>query len=165
MCTLTHTIKTNVRRICPIIILIFKLLKIFICVSQIHLQSDFFYQTNLVIYAPHRVVKCLLLISLFCLTIQPNLLNSNLLHTTIAVLHDVQALGWCRQSLTIHGIARYFLSIGRSSYLVNTSCIIFNNIVKISPDVSKPIILRSPLRHIQSTFCLINMGKNRGGYS
>ena len=27
MCTLTHTIKTNARRICPIIILIFKLLK------------------------------------------------------------------------------------------------------------------------------------------
>ena len=30
------------------------------------------------------------------------LLNSNFLHTTIAILHDVQALGWSRQSLTIY---------------------------------------------------------------
>ena len=33
MCTLTHTIKTNARIMSSIIILKFKLLKIFICVS------------------------------------------------------------------------------------------------------------------------------------
>ena len=28
--------------------------------------------------------------------------NSNFLHATIAILHDIQPLGWSRQSLTIY---------------------------------------------------------------
>ena len=39
------------------------------------------------------------------------LLNSNFLHTTITILHDVQTLGRSRQSLTIQGIAREFLGV------------------------------------------------------
>ena len=28
--------------------------------------------------------------------------NSNFLHSTIAILHDIQSLGWSRQSLAIY---------------------------------------------------------------
>ena len=69
------------------------------------------------------------------------LLNNNFLHTTIAILHDIQALGWSRQSLTIYKIAREFLGIGRGCYLIYAGRIIFYNIPKISPYISKEIIL------------------------
>ena len=68
--------------------------------------------------------------------LQPKLLDSNFLHTAIAILHDIQALGWSRQSLAVHGIAKYFLGIGRGGYLVDTSRVILNNLSKIAPYIS-----------------------------
>ena len=83
------------------------------------------------------------------------LLNGYFLHATITILHDVQALGGSRQSLTIHGIANDFLDIGRGRGLVFTSRIILHYFSKVAPTVSKPIILICALGHVQCTFTYI----------
>ena len=79
------------------------------------------------------------------------LLNSNFLHATIAILHDIQSLGWTYQSLTIYRIARYFLNIGRGRSLVDASCIEFYYILKVAK-FREPVIIISSLRHIKDTF-------------
>ena len=79
------------------------------------------------------------------------LLNSNFLHATIAILHDIQALGWTYQSLTIYRIARYFLDISRGCGLVDACCIEFYYILKVAK-FRETIIIISSLRNINCTF-------------
>ena len=90
----------------------------------------------------------------------PILLNDNFLHTSIAVLHDVQALGWHIQSLTIHGIARDFLNITRGCDIINTCYIILLYIIKYTP-IRYKIIIISSFRNIQDTTFSICIHKNR----
>ena len=82
------------------------------------------------------------------------LFYNNFLHTSITILHDVQALGWTYQSLTIYRIARYFLDISRGCSLVDACCIEFYNILKVAK-FRDPIIIISSLRYINSTFFCI----------
>ena len=79
------------------------------------------------------------------------LFYSNFLHATIAILHDIQSLGWTYQSLTIYRIARYLLNIGRGRSLVDASCIEFYYILKVTK-VRGSIISISSLRYINCTF-------------
>ena len=79
------------------------------------------------------------------------LFYSNFLHATIAILHDIQSLGWTYQSLTIYRIARYLLNIGRGCSLVDVCCIEFYYILKVAK-VRGSIITISSLRYINSTF-------------
>ena len=79
------------------------------------------------------------------------LFYSNFLHATIAILHDIQSLGWTCQSLTIYRIARYLLDIDRGCGLVDACCIEFYNILKVAK-VRGSIITISSLRYINSTF-------------
>ena len=79
------------------------------------------------------------------------LFYSNFLHATIAILHDIQSLGWTYQSLTIYRIARYLLNISRGCSLVDASCIEFYYILKVTK-VRGSIITISSLRYINSTF-------------
>ena len=79
------------------------------------------------------------------------LFYSNFLHATIAILHDIQSLGWTYQSLTIYRIARYLLDIDRGCGLVDACCIEFYNILKVAK-VRGSIITISSLRYINSTF-------------
>ena len=58
------------------------------------------------------------------------LFYSNFLHATIAILHDIQSLGWTYQSLTIYRIARYFLNVGRGCSLVDACSIEFYYILE-----------------------------------
>ena len=60
------------------------------------------------------------------------LFYSNFLHATIAILHDIQSLGWTYQSLTINRIARYFLGIGRGCNLINARRIKLYNLLEIA---------------------------------
>ena len=87
------------------------------------------------------------------------LFYSNFLHATIAILHDIQSLGWTYQSLTIYRIARYFLNIGRGRCLVNACWIEFYNILKEVTKVREPIIIIRSLRNINSTFLGITIFK------
>ena len=79
------------------------------------------------------------------------LFYSNFLHATIAILHDIQSLGWTYQSLTIYRIARYLLNIGRGCSLVDACCIEFYYVLKVAK-VRESIITISSLRYINSTF-------------
>ena len=79
------------------------------------------------------------------------LFYSNFLHATIAILHDIQSLGWTYQSLTIYRIARYLFDISRGCSLVDACCIEFYNILKVTK-VRGSIITISSLRYINSTF-------------
>ena len=79
------------------------------------------------------------------------LLNSNFLHATIAILHDIQSLGWTYQSLTIYRIARYLLNIGSGCSLVNACCIEFYYVLKVAK-AREPVIIISSLRYIKCTF-------------
>ena len=79
------------------------------------------------------------------------LFYSNFLHATIAILHDIQSLGWTYQSLTIYRIARYLLNIGRGCSLVDACSIEFNYILKVAK-FREPIIIISSLRYINCTF-------------
>ena len=79
------------------------------------------------------------------------LLNNNFLHATIAILHDIQSLGWTYQSLTIYRIASYLLDISRGCSLVDTCCFEFYYILKVAK-VREPIIIISSLRNINCTF-------------
>ena len=79
------------------------------------------------------------------------LFYSNFLHAAIAILHDIQSLGWTYQSLTIYRIARYLLNIGRGRSLVDACWIEFYNILKVTK-VREPIIIISSLRNINCTF-------------
>ena len=79
------------------------------------------------------------------------LFYSNFLHATIAILHDIQSLGWTYQSLTIYRIARYLLNIGRGCSLVDACCIEFYYVLKVAK-VREPIIIISSLRNINCTF-------------
>ena len=79
------------------------------------------------------------------------LFYSNFLHSTIAILHDIQSLGWTYQSLTIYRIARYLLDIDRGCGLVDACCIEFYNILKVAK-VRGSIITISSLRYINGTF-------------
>ena len=82
------------------------------------------------------------------------LFYSNFLHATIAILHDIQSLGWTYQSLTIYRIARYFLNIGRGCSLVDACSFEFYYILKVAK-VREPIIIISSLRNIKDTFLSI----------
>ena len=79
------------------------------------------------------------------------LFYSNFLHATIAILHDIQSLGWTNQSLTINRIARYFLDISRGCSLVNACCIEFYYVLKVAK-AREPVIIISSLRYIKCTF-------------
>ena len=79
------------------------------------------------------------------------LFYSNFLHATIAILHNVQSLGWTYQSLTIYRIARYFLNISRGCSLVDTCCIEFYYVLKVAK-AREPVIIISSLRYIKCTF-------------
>ena len=83
------------------------------------------------------------------------LFYSNFLHATIAILHDIQSLGWTYQSLTIYRIARYFFDIGRGCSLVDACSFEFYYIPKV-PKVRRYIIIISSLRYINCTFIGIN---------
>ena len=83
------------------------------------------------------------------------LFYNNFLHATIAILHDIQSLGWTYQSLTIYRIARYLLNVGRGCYLINDSRVVFYNISKIAPNVSKEIVLLCALWYVQSAILFI----------
>ena len=87
------------------------------------------------------------------------LFYSNFLHATIAILHDIQSLGWTYQSLTIYRIARYLLNIGRGCSLVDACCIEFYYVLKVVAKVREPIIIISSLRNINSTFLGITIFK------
>ena len=82
------------------------------------------------------------------------LFYSNFLHATIAILHNVQSLGWTYQSLTIYRIARYFLNIRRGCSLVDACWIEFDNVLKVAK-FRDPIIIISSLRYINCTFLSI----------
>ena len=88
------------------------------------------------------------------------LLNSNFLHATIAILHDIQSLGWTYQSLTIYRIARYFLNVGRCCSLVDTCRIVFYYVLKVTPYVCKEIVLFCALWYVQSTILFIYIIKH-----
>jgi len=79
------------------------------------------------------------------------LFYSNFLHATIAILHDIQSLGWTYQSLTIYRIARYLLGVGRGCSLVDPCSIEFYYVLKVAK-VRGSIITISFLRYINSTF-------------
>ena len=79
------------------------------------------------------------------------LFYSNFLHATIAILHDIQSLGWTYQSLTIYRIARYLLNIGKGCGLVDACCIEFYYILKVAK-FRETIIIISSLRNINCTF-------------
>lgn len=79
------------------------------------------------------------------------LLNSNFLHATIAILHDIQSLGWTYQSLTIYRIARYLFGVGRGCCLVDACCIEFYYVLKVAK-FRGSIITISSLRYINGTF-------------
>ena len=79
------------------------------------------------------------------------LFYSNFLHTTIAILHDIQSLGWTYQSLTIYRIARYLFGVGRGCCLVDACCIEFYYVLKVAK-FRGSIITISSLRYINSTF-------------
>ncbi len=82
------------------------------------------------------------------------LFYSNFLHATIAILHDIQSLGWTYQSLTIYRIARYFLNVGRGCSLVDACCIEFYYVLKVAK-VRDEIIIISSIRNIKDTFLSI----------
>ena len=79
------------------------------------------------------------------------LFYSNFLHTTIAILHDIQSLGWTYQSLTIYRIARYLFGVGRGCCLVDACCIEFYYVLKVAK-VRDEIIIISSIRNINCTF-------------
>ena len=82
------------------------------------------------------------------------LFYSNFLNATIAILHDIQSLGWTYQSLTIYRIARYLLDISRGCSLVDTCCFEFDYVLKVAK-YREPIIIISSLRYINCTFLSI----------
>ena len=79
------------------------------------------------------------------------LFYSNFLHATIAILHDIQSLGWTYQSLTIYRIARYLLDISRGCSIGDTCCFEFYYILKVAK-FRETIIIISSLRNINCTF-------------
>ena len=79
------------------------------------------------------------------------LFYNNFLHATIAILYDIQSLGWTYQSLTIYRIARYLLNIGKGCGLVDACCIEFYYILKVAK-FRETIIIISSLRNINCTF-------------
>ena len=84
------------------------------------------------------------------------LLNSNFLHATIAILHDIQSLGWSRQSLTIYWIASYLLNIGRGCNLVDACCVEFYYVLNVVAKVRGTVIITSSLWYIKCAFLGIN---------
>ena len=86
------------------------------------------------------------------------LLNSNFLHATITILHDIQSLGWTYQSLTIYRIARNLLNVGRCCSLVDACCIEFYYVLKVAK-FREPVIIISSLRYINCTFLSITFFK------
>ena len=78
------------------------------------------------------------------------LFYNNFLHATIAILHDIQSLGWTYQSLTIYRIARYLLNISSGCSLVDACCIEFYYILKVAK-YREPVIIISSLRYIKCT--------------
>ena len=79
------------------------------------------------------------------------LFYSNFLYATIAILHDIQSLGWTYQSLTIYRIARYLLNISSGCSLVDACWIEFYYVLKVAK-FREPIIIISSLRNIKDTF-------------
>lgn len=82
--------------------------------------------------------------------------NSNFLHATIAILHDIQSLGWSRQSLTIYWIASYLLNIGRGCSLVDACCVEFYYVLKVVAKVRDQVIITSSHWYIKCAFLGIN---------
>ena len=91
------------------------------------------------------------------------LFYSHFLHATIAILHDIQSLGWTYQSLTIYRIARYLFDIGRGCSLVDACSIEFYYVLKVTK-FREPIIIISSLRYIKDTFLGITFRECRTIY-
>ncbi len=83
------------------------------------------------------------------------LFDENFPHASVAVLHDVDALGGSVQPLAIGCMARDFLDIFVHNAVVHLRYIIFHNVFEVAPTISQPVVLICSSRNIQDAFFLI----------